>query len=123
MKFAVLALVALSWLYLLLYVNLLLVSGKGPERLATAKESLESAGHTWPLLAVMMFSLEFYGHQFRFTPAFYGTVVLSATLQAIGSANGWSGLRRLGTGLVLLAMLGLSLVLAYQAAPALGVPR
>lgn len=76
-----------------------------------------------PILCVLMLCMELYGHQFAILPGVYAAIVLCRVCAAIGLLNFSPAkpnpLRAIGLCGTVLAMIGLALVLIFQAGPAL----
>ena len=88
-----------------------------------ARLAHSNAAEFGPILCVLMLSMELYGHQFALMPAVYGSIVLCRVCAAIGLLNFSpakpNALRAIGLCGTLAAIVGLALVLIFQASPAL----
>jgi uncharacterized membrane protein YecN with MAPEG domain len=131
MKIALLCVVALAWLQIALVINVLTmrlrykVAFSAPEDpnhpLYRGRLALSNATEYGPMLAILMLCLEMYGHQLLVAPPLYILACVARYLHAIGLANfspeKGNVFRTLGTVGTLISFIGLSLCLAYQAAP------
>jgi uncharacterized protein len=131
MKIALLCVVSLAWLQIVLVLNVLSmryrykVAFSAPDDpshpLYRGRLALSNATEYGPMLAILMLCLQMYGHQLVVAPALYVTACVARYLHAIGLANfspeKGNIFRSLGTAGTLISFIGLSLCLAYQAAP------